>query len=60
MILKKPVHMRLLSLPKYQKRISGLMLDWIDIHVEVSRVDYGKFILFIRAKLALGPFGKLV
>ena len=27
---------------KYQKRISGPMLDRIDIHVEVPRVDYEK------------------
>jgi magnesium chelatase family protein len=27
---------------KYQKRISGPMLDRIDIHVEAPRVDYEK------------------
>ena len=27
---------------KYQKRISGLLLDRIDIHVEVPRVEYEK------------------
>lgn len=27
---------------KYQKRISGPLLDGIDIHVEVSEVDYEK------------------
>jgi magnesium chelatase family protein len=27
---------------KYQKRISGLVLDRIDIHIEVPRVDYEK------------------
>lgn len=27
---------------KYQKRFSGLMLDRIDIHIEVPRVDYEK------------------
>ena len=27
---------------KYQKRISGPVLDYIDIHIEVPRVDYEK------------------
>lgn len=27
---------------KYQKRISGPLLDRIDIHIEVLRVDYGR------------------
>ncbi len=30
------------TVTKYQKRISGPMLDRIDIHVEVPRVDYAK------------------
>ena len=30
------------TVTKYQKRISGPLLDRIDIHVEVSRVDYQK------------------
>jgi len=30
------------TITKYQKRVPGPMLDRIDIHVEVPRVDYEK------------------
>lgn len=30
------------AITRYQKRISDLLLDRIDIHVEVLRVDYEK------------------
>ncbi|MGB7876475.1 MAG: ATP-binding protein, partial [Anaerolineales bacterium] len=30
------------AVTKYQKRLSGPMLDRIDIHIEVPRVDYEK------------------
>lgn len=39
---QKPCTRAVLAVTKYQKRISGPLLDRIDIHVEVSRVDYEK------------------
>jgi len=41
------------TVTKYQKRISGPMLDRIDIHIEVPRVDYEKFTGFIRRHFKL-------
>jgi magnesium chelatase family protein len=38
----KPCSCAPLTVTKYQKRISGPLLDRIDIHVEVPRVDYQK------------------
>jgi magnesium chelatase family protein len=34
--------LRTINSNKYQKRISGLLLYRIDIHIEVPRVDYEK------------------
>jgi magnesium chelatase family protein len=39
---QKPCTCSQSTVTKYQKRISGPMLDRIDIHVEVPRVDYEK------------------
>ena len=41
-ILKKPCTCAPAVVTKYQKRISGPILDRIDIHIEVPRVDYEK------------------
>jgi magnesium chelatase family protein len=38
----KPCTCSAFTVTKYQKRISGPMLDRIDIHIEVPRVDYDK------------------
>ena len=38
----KPCTCALVVVTKYQKRISGPLLDRIDIHIEVPRVDYEK------------------
>jgi magnesium chelatase family protein len=39
---QKPCTCALALVTKYQKRISGPLLDRIDIHIEVPRVDYEK------------------
>jgi magnesium chelatase family protein len=39
---QKPCTCAQAMVTKYQKRISGPMLDRIDIHIEVPRVDYEK------------------
>jgi magnesium chelatase family protein len=39
---QKPCSCALALVTKYQKRISGPLLDRIDIHIEVPRVDYEK------------------
>lgn len=35
-------HLRSLVATKFQKRISGPLLDRLDIHIEVPRVDFEK------------------
>jgi magnesium chelatase family protein len=39
---QKPCTCASAMVTKYQKRISGYLLDCIDIHIEVPRVDYEK------------------
>jgi hypothetical protein len=38
----KPLHLLLSTVPRYQKRISSLISDRIDINVEIPRVDNNK------------------
>lgn len=45
---------------KYQKRISALLLDRIDFHIEAPRVDYDTFIVLILAIRVFGQFDKLI
>jgi magnesium chelatase family protein len=40
---RKPCNCAPVTVTKYQKRISGPLLDRIDIHIEAPRVDYEKF-----------------
>ena len=44
-LLRRPhprVHVLDADISRYQKRISGALLDRVDIHIEVPRVDYDK------------------
>ncbi len=40
------------TVSRYQKRISGPLLDRIDIFVEVPRVEYEKLAAMVRVRLA--------
>jgi hypothetical protein len=43
----------MVSVTRYQKRLSGPLLDRIDIHVEVPRVEYDKL-----SDAGWGTFGR--
>ena len=45
----------MLTVEKNEKRLSGPLLDRIDIHVEVPRVDYDKL-----SDLRLGELSKVI
>ena len=50
--LVKPCTCSSAIVTKYQKRISGPLLDRIDIHVEVPRVEYEKRLSALRIATA--------
>jgi magnesium chelatase family protein len=40
----KPCSCSPTTITRYQKRISGLLLDRVDIHLEVPHIDYKKLV----------------